>query len=199
MPRFGEQPFGGGGARLQRVEPHVETGAFGLMLFLGLVERGAEAAAFGVGLGKAWPRPCRAGARVAVNVFSLSVRRRVRRAVSLSAGIDRQLQRVLLVVEQRQLLAGGGEFAFEFADALLGGVELILQGALVFDQAAALRAFVRQLALEFDDLGVAGGNVVGQCRVACFPGARLDLRDSSRSSRSLSDLGFQRVALRSIW
>ena len=198
LPRFGQQPLGGGGARLQRVEPHVEAVALGLVLFLGLVERGGEAAAFGIGFGEARLDLAELGAGRGQRVLALG------QAAGEAGGlverlVDGELQRALLVFQQRQLLARGGKFAFEFDDALFGGVELILQRAAVFAQAAALRGFLRQLALEFGDLGVAGGDVVGQLEAACFP-ARGWIRAPVRDLRAAVPISASSaVALRSIW
>jgi hypothetical protein len=75
--------------------------------------------------------------------------------------IDRNLQRALLVFEQGQFFARGGEFALETDYALLRDIELVLQCPTGFGNRPALRGFVRQLTVEFVDLRVTGIQVVG--------------------------------------
>ena len=53
LPRLRQQALGRGGARLQGIDPHVQAILLGLPLLAGLVERGGEPAAFGVGFGEA--------------------------------------------------------------------------------------------------------------------------------------------------
>ena len=73
--------------------------------------------------------------------------------------IDRNLQRALLVFEQGQFFARGGEFALETDYALLRDIELVLQCPTGFGNRPALRGF--QLTVEFVDLRVTGIQVVG--------------------------------------
>ena len=193
-----EQALGGGGARLQRVEPHVEAVALGLVLFLGFVERGGEPAAFGVGLGEARLDLAELRARGGQRVLAFG------QAAGEAGGlverlIDRDLQRALLVFEQRQLLARAGELAFELDVALFGDVELLFEDAAAFGQRAALRAFLRELALDLDDLRVARVDLVGQFEPRALQAAVRSRATSSRSSRSFSASLSSAIAFFSTW
>ena len=85
---------------------------FGLVLLLGLVERGGEPAAFGIGFGEAGFDLAELGAGRGQRVLALG------EAAGEAGGlverlVDRDLQRALLVFQQRQLFARGGKFALE--------------------------------------------------------------------------------------
>ena len=135
------------GARLQRFEPHVEVVALGLMLLAQLVERGTQPRAIGMRLGE-----------VALDLGKLRAGRG-KRIVGLGelageAGdfcerlLERGLQRLLFIFEQRDALARGGEVALQGDIALFRGVELIGQGALVVGEGLALRGLLSEFALE---------------------------------------------------
>ena len=140
------------------------------MLFLRFVERGGEAAAFGIGFGEARLDLAELGAGRGQRVFGFG------QAAGEAGGlverlVDADLQRTLFVLEQRQLFARGGEFTFQFDNALLSRVELILRGAARLAERAALRGLLRQLALKFGDLHGAGGNAVEQFDARAFQAA----------------------------
>ena len=123
----------------------------GLALLAGLVERGGEPAAFGIGFREAGFDLAELGAGRGQRVLALG------KPAGEAGGlverlIDRDLQRAFLVVEQRQLLARGGQLALELHGTLLGAVELVLQRTAALAQGAALRAFLRQLVLDLGDL-----------------------------------------------
>ena len=61
LSRFAEQAFGGGGARLQRVEPHVQAVVVGLMLFLGFGRAPRRGGRVRRRPRQSSPRPCRVG------------------------------------------------------------------------------------------------------------------------------------------
>ena len=179
----------------KRVEPHVQAVALGLMLFLGLVERGGEAAAFGIGFGKTCLDLAELGAGRGQGVFAFGQPAGEARGL-VERLVDRDLQRALLVFEQRQLLARGGEFAFELDDALFGGVELVLQRAPVFAQRAALRGFLRKLPLELGRSARCAREIsLDSSMPRAFQRRGSISRASSRSSRSFSTSASSAVAL----
>ena len=174
----------------ERVEPHVEAVALGLVLFLGVVEGGAEPAAVGVSFREARLDLAELGAGGGERVLAFG------EAAGQAGGfverlVDRVLQRAFVVLKQRQLLARGGKLAFQFAVELLGGVVLVLQGAAALAQRAALRGLLRELAFKLGDLRVARRDVVGQL-AACALQAAVGLAREFEVFAQLLHLGLQR-------
>ena len=142
----------------------------GLMLFLGFAERRGEPSALRVGFGEARFDLAELGARGGEIVLALG------EAAGEAGGfverlIDGCLQRAFFVVEQRQLLARAGKLAVELDVALLGDVVLLFEDAAAFGQRTALRAFLRQLAFDLDDLRVARVDFVGQFKARALQAA----------------------------
>ena len=96
------------------------------MLLFCFVEGRAEATAFCIGFRKARLDLAELRARRGQGV--LAFRQPPRQPCCfVESLIDRNLQRPLLVVEQRQLLARSRELPLQLYDALFGGIELLLQ------------------------------------------------------------------------
>ena len=98
------------------------------------------------------------------------------------------LQRGLLVFDQDETLARGGEFAFEVDDALAGGIEMFLDGAARFARGTALGRFLFELPFELGDVRLARlellGGLVARAfeRAACLAG-ELEIAAQARGVR----------------
>src|SRR5437763_6125 len=101
------------------------------MLLALLVDQGREAAAFAISFGKARFDFAELGACRRQRVLAFGEAARQPRGL-VERLIERELQRALLVFEQRQLLAVGGKLGLELADALFRGVDLLGKAALAF-------------------------------------------------------------------
>jgi hypothetical protein len=138
------QALGGGGARLQPLEPHVEAVLLGLALLANLVERDGKLAAFGIDFGEVGFDLAELRARRGQRILALG-RGAAEAGGLVEALVDGDLQGTLVVVEQRQLFAHVGDLALELDVTLFGAIVLRLQRAVVLAERTAFRGLARQL------------------------------------------------------
>ena len=107
LPCFRQQPFRGRGARLQCVQPHMETGTLCEVLLFCFIKSRAKPPAFGIGFGKTSLDLAQVGARRGERVLAFS--QPARQARGLVKGlVNRDLKGAFFVVQQREPLAHGG-------------------------------------------------------------------------------------------
>ena len=129
------------------------------VLFLGLVERGGQAAAFGIGFGEARLDLAELGAGRGQRVF----------AFGQPAGEAGDFVERLSTASCSERFSSSSSASFSRAPASspssstmrFSARRVVLQGAPVFAQRAALAGFLRQPGFELGDLGRTCGNFVG--------------------------------------